>query len=181
MKLYTKRGDDGSTGLIGGQRVPKDDMHVNTCGELDETNAAIGLAIAACDDDATVKLLQCIQSDLFTLGAQLATQAGNQPAASISDAQVAQLERWIDEASAEVAPLKSFVLSGGSEPAARLHLARAICRRAERTAVTLARQQAIDRPALAYLNRLSDLLFAFARRENHRAGIADIPWKATHS
>lgn len=181
MKLYTKRGDDGSTSLIGGQRVPKSDLHVVACGELDETNAAIGLAVGACDDDETVKLLQRIQSELFTLGAQFATQGGDQPGPSISDVQVAQLETWIDEASAEVAALKSFVLPGGSEPAARLHFARAICRRAERAAVTLERQQAIDRPALAYLNRLSDLLFALARRANQRAGIADIPWKSPDS
>ncbi len=181
MKLYTKRGDDGSTGLIGGQRVPKNDMHVVACGELDETNAAIGSAIAACDDDATVNLLQRIQSELFTLGAQFATQEGKRPGPSISDAQVAQLETWIDEASAQVAPLKNFVLPGGSEPATRLHLARAICRRAERAAVTLERQQAVGRPALAYLNRLGDLLFALARGANHRAGIADVPWKSPDS
>lgn len=177
MKLYTKRGDDGCTDLIGGTRAPKDDPRVCACGEVDETNAAIGMVIATCADGETLATLRHIQSDLFVLGAELATQEGERPKLAIGEAHVARLERWIDEASAEVAPPHGFFLPGGSEAAARLHLARTICRRAERAAVTLAQRQPVGRPALLYLNRLSDLLFALAGRINHRAGVADIPWR----
>lgn len=175
MKLYTKQGDDGTTGLIGGSRVPKDDLRIAACGDIDETNAAIGMVIAACDDSGTTKTLRQVQSELFVLAAELATQQGDRPRLAIGETHVAQLERWIDEASARVLPLKDFVLPGGSETAARLHVARTVCRRTERAAVTLAQRQSVGPPALAYLNRLSDLLFAFARLANHRAGIADIP------
>jgi len=177
MKLYTKRGDDGSTDLCsGGPRVPKDDARVAACGAVDETNAAIGAVIASCLDETTARTLQVIQSDLFVLGAELATEGEPRAQMAIGDTQVAQLERWIDEASAETQPIKNFVLPGGTQTAAGLHLARTISRRAERAAVTLARTRTVARPALVYLNRLSDLLFAFARRANHRAGFADIPW-----
>ncbi len=176
MKLYTKQGDDGSTGLIGGNRVAKNDPRVAAYGEVDETNAAIGLAISACDHEAMTAYLQCIQSELFTLGAQLASQDGTAPEVAIGDAHVAQLESWIDRACDEAAPLKNFILPGGCELAARLHFARTVCRRAERAAVDLAQQQTVGQRALVYLNRLSDLLFALAREANARAGTAEIPW-----
>ena len=176
MKLYTKQGDDGSTGLIGGHRVVKCDSRVTAYGEVDETNAAIGLAVAACDHEAMTADLRCIQSELFTLGAQLASPDGTQPELAIGDAHVAQLERWIDRSCGEAAPLKNFVLPGGCELAARLHFARTVCRRAERAAVDLAQRQSVGPGVLVYLNRLSDLLFALAREANARAGAAEIPW-----
>jgi len=180
MKLYTRRGDDGTTGLIGGSRVSKDDIRVAAYGDVDETNAAIGLAIAVSDND-TAGILRQVQANLFALGTELATQQGRSPQLAVSEAQIKQLEQWIDEASAEVAPLKNFILPGGSEPASRLHAARTVCRRAERAVVGLARVQTVASPAIAYLNRLSDLLFALARRASHRAGVADVTWTATES
>ncbi len=177
MKLYTKRGDDGDTLLLGGTRVPKNDLRVVAYGEVDETNAAIGVVVAACGDDEVVTTLRQIQAELFMLGAELATPEGRDaPDPGIGDSHVAALERRIDVASDEVAPLQSFVLPGGTEVAAALHLARTVCRRAERATVTLAREQTVRPLVMAYLNRLSDLLFALGRLVNHRAGVADIPW-----
>lgn len=178
MKLYTKHGDDGSTGLIGGARVRKDDARVAAYGDVDETNAAIGLAVAACADQTTAERLRRIQSDLFTLGAELATRDEDKPKLVIDDAAIVRLEGWIDEASSEVEPLRNFVLPGGSELAARFHLARTTCRRAERAVVALAAARAVRKEAIQYLNRLSDLLFALARSANSRAGCHDLPWIA---
>ncbi len=177
MKLYTKRGDDGSTGLIGDVRVEKCDPRVVAYGDVDETNAVIGLVLAECDDPDTCGALRRIQAELFELGAQLATPPGRTAQQSVTETQIVQLEHWIDQATAEVEPLRNFILPGGSLTAARLHLARTVCRRAERTVVALAKEQSIDRTAVVYLNRLSDLLFALARRTNRRAGVEDIPWK----
>ena len=176
MKLYTKTGDDDTTGTAGATRVHKSELKVAVCGEVDEANAAIGVVIAHCPDDETADILRRIQSDLFAVGAQLSTPAGDRPAVEIGEDHVAQLERWIDAASDEVLALKNFVLPGGCETAADLHLARTVCRRAERTAFALAQQESIGRSALVYLNRLSDLLFALARQANHRAGVPDICW-----
>ena len=176
MKLYTKQGDDGSTGLIGGTRVPKNDPRVATYGDVDETNAAIGAVIAGCGDEETAATLRCIQAELFVLGAQLATPAGDQPKFLIDESHVKQLEQWIDAASAEVSALRNFILPGGSVTAAGLHVARTVCRRAERAVVALAQQQPVEPHAMVYLNRLSDLLFALARQANGRAGVEDIPW-----
>ena len=181
MKLYTKRGDDGSTGLIGGGRVSKDDPRVVACGDIDETNAVIGMVVADCNDDATAGMLRQIQSELFILGTELATQQGNRPELMIDDAHVARLETWIDQVSAAVSLLKGFILPGGAETASRLHLARAVCRRAERATVTLAQQQPVERSALAYLNRLGDLLFVLARLANAQACVAETPWTAPKS
>ncbi|MHC4697564.1 MAG: cob(I)yrinic acid a,c-diamide adenosyltransferase [Planctomycetota bacterium] len=178
MKLYTKGGDDGTTGLFGGRRVRKSDLRVRACGEVDETNAAVGVAIAHCRDDELVANLRRIQSDLFALGAQLATPGGGNADTTIDDAHIGLLERWIDAACDEVPDLQSFVLPGGSETGADLHLARTVCRRAERTVAALAEKESIERAALVYLNRLSDLMFALARQANHRAGLSDIPWPA---
>jgi len=176
MKLYTKYGDDGSTGLIGGTRVPKNDPRVAAYGDVDETNAAIGVLIANCDDDETVAALRHIQAELFVLGAELATPAGEQPRFRVGESHVKQLEHWIDAASAEVAPLRNFVLPGGTATAAGLHLARTVCRRAERAVVGLAQMQPVGQWAIVYLNRLSDLLFALARQANKRSSVEDIPW-----
>lgn len=181
MKLYTKGGDDGTTGLAGGGRVSKTDLRIQAGGEVDETNAAIGVAIARCSDDELALKLQQVQSDLFVLGARLATAQDDKGEMRIDDTHVARLEQWIDTACDEVPALRSFVLPGGSETAAALHLARVVCRRAERTAVALAQKESVERMDLVYLNRLSDLLFAFARQANHRAGIRDIPWPTPKS
>ena len=143
MKLYTRKGDDGTTGLYGGARVSKGDPRVTAYGEVDDTNAVIGMVIAACDDNETTRVLGQIQSWLFVLGGELATQDGVRPQVAIDQTHVAQLERWIDQASAEMETLKDFILPGGSEVAVRLHLARTVCRRAERAAVSLAGQQSV--------------------------------------
>lgn len=176
MKLYTKSGDDGSTGLFGGPRVPKCDPRVDAYGEVDEANAAIGVALAACTDKQIAERLLQIQADLFVVGAELATPAGHKPPNTISPSQSTQLEQWIDEACGETQPLRTFVLPGGTFIAAALHLARTVSRRAERAVVLLSQQEEVSSAAIIYLNRLSDLLFAWARLVNHRAGVADIPW-----
>ncbi len=178
MKLYSKGGDDGTTGLFGGTRVPKDDLRVAAYGQVDEANAAIGQVVADCIEEDTVAVLLTIQSDLFALGAELATPKGSESGPRIGESHVAQLERWIDEACDGVPPLTSFVLPGGTKVAAALHVARTVCRRAERGVVTLAHAEVVDQPLIIYLNRLSDLLFALARRANHRAGVSDIVWEA---
>lgn len=177
MKLYTKRGDDGSTGLIGGLRVTKCDIRVAAYGEVDETNAAIGLAVTACDSSEFQERLLRIQADLFVLGAELATPDGQRPTMCVAKEQVGQLEQWIDDVSDRLAPLKRFILPGGCELAARLHLARGVCRRAERAVIALAETQTVARFVVIYMNRLSDLLFAFAREANRAAGCDDIPWE----
>ncbi len=186
LKLYTKTGDDGSTGLIGSKRVAKCDPRVTAYGDVDETNAAIGLALTGCGHPDVCDMLRSIQSDLFVLGAELATpnegvsglaskaSANAQHLIVASDAE--RLEQWIDLATAEVEPLRHFVLPGGGEEAARFHLARTVCRRAERQVVSLAAKEVVRAEALVYLNRLSDLLFALARLANHRAGVSDIIW-----
>jgi len=178
MKLYTKHGDDGSTGLVGGERVVKCDVRVEAYGHVDETNAAIGAAIASCKDAEIAEGLRRIQSDLFVLGSELATPEGNVPRTRISPADIAALEAWIDLACEEVPPMRNFVLPGGCALAAALHLARTVCRRAERATVLLSKSQTVARDAVIYLNRLSDLFFALARQANHRAGVADTPWIA---
>ena len=176
VKLYTRTGDDGTTGLIGGARVDKDDLRIETYGTVDETNAIIGLAAVAADDAAR-PLLVAVQADLFALGSHLAAPGGGTaktPLPGLPDA--ARLEAEIDAATASVPPLATFVLPGGCELAARLHAARCVARRAERLAVRLARDEAVPAEALVYLNRLSDWLFAQARAANGRAGVGDVPW-----
>lgn len=176
MKLYTKQGDDGKTGLLGGGRVPKDDLRVSAYGEVDEANAAIGLALVGCKAGVISDRLRRIQGELFTLGAELATAEGNASKVVVGGAHIARLEAWIDDASKQTPPLKQFILPGGSETAARLHLARTVCRRAERAVVTLSQAQQVRHEAIIYLNRLSDLLFALARLANHEAGVVDVEW-----
>jgi cob(I)alamin adenosyltransferase len=181
MKLYTKQGDDGRTGLIGGERVFKHDLRVAAYGEIDETNAAIGLALSRCSDPEIAETLRRIQGDLFVLGAELATPPGQTRDLQLGEPHVAQLERWIDAASGALPPLRQFILPGGSETAALFHFARTVCRRAERSAVHLAQEQPVGKFAIIYLNRLGDLLFALARLTNHRANVVDVPWIAARS
>jgi cob(I)alamin adenosyltransferase len=185
MKIYTKTGDRGETGLFGGQRVQKDHVRVDAYGEVDELNSTIGLVVAhlASDGDTQqVQQLRSVQTELFTIGANLATPApedGGRPNSYIPPLQaerIREMEGWIDAADAELPPLKTFVLPGGTEAAARLHLARTVCRRAERRVTALAREAHLDDNVIVYLNRLSDYLFTAARLANHRAGVEDIPW-----
>jgi cob(I)alamin adenosyltransferase len=179
MKLYTKTGDDGTTGLFGGKRVPKASARVEAYGTVDETNAAIGVARATRLSAAVDAVLARVQEDLFVLGAELACVPGRETKLAmqlLGGADIERLEHAIDEADAACAPLKTFVLPGGSPQAAALHVARTVCRRAERA--VLAIDDATPRRELVvYLNRLSDLLFALARRANVDAGVADVPWK----
>jgi len=181
-KIYTRTGDDGSTALVSGARRSKADIRIEAYGAIDETNAAIGMACAALGEQAPALLamLARIQNDLFDLGADLATPS-DAPRADgalrIVQSQVDRLEREIDELNAELQPLRSFILPGGSPGAAALHLARTIARRAERIMVALAATpgEMVDEPAMRYINRLSDLLFVASRTANQR-GAADVLW-----
>jgi cob(I)alamin adenosyltransferase len=178
MKIYTKTGDDGTTGLFGGGRVRKASLRVEAYGTVDELNATIGLARASTLDPDSEGVLARVQVDLFTLGAELACVPGkeaklNMPLLANEDA--ARLEVAIDHAETFLPPLTSFVLPAGSAQAAALHLARTVCRRAERAVLAL--DDAEPRGELViYLNRLSDLLFVLARRANVEAKVADVPW-----
>lgn len=181
MPIYTRTGDHGETGLFGGGRVPKDDPRVAAYGEVDELNAAIGAARAAWPEAPFDPLLESVQRDLFALGAQLASPHPAKVAKALRKAELApervtELERAIDAAEGELPPLAAFVLPGGTPAAAALHLARTVCRRAERHLVALARRSDVPPLFLAYLNRLSDLLFTLARLANRRAGRPDVTW-----
>ena len=179
-KIYTKRGDDGSTGLFGGPRVRKDDLRVSAYGDVDELNSALGVAREELKDDL-LALVDSMQSELFTLGAELATPdaaAAPKEMQRIAAGQVQRLEREIDRLTGELPPMKNFILPAGSRAGAALHLCRTVCRRAERKIVELAARAPVSLEALAYINRLSDLLFTMARAANLRAGGREIPWMA---
>jgi cob(I)alamin adenosyltransferase len=182
MKIYTRTGDRGATALVGGARVPKSHVRVHAYGEVDEANAAIGMARTTSPADLADALLASVQADLFAIGAALATPEADKAKARqreksvIAAERVVALERAIDDADAELPPLKAFVLPGGTPKAAALHLARAVCRRAERAVVHLAQHDDVPGEVLVYLNRLSDLLFTLARQANHRAGVPDATW-----
>jgi cob(I)alamin adenosyltransferase len=179
MKLYTKTGDDGTTGLFGGGRVPKASSRVWAYGTIDETNATIGVARATHLEPETEAVLARVQVDLFTLGAELACVPGKEASlkmALVGPDDILRLEQAIDAADEKVEPMKYFVLPGGCPQSAALHVARTVCRRAEREVLAID-----DAPArgdvVVYLNRLSDLLFVLARRANAAAGVDDVPWK----
>ena len=180
VRIYTRTGDGGETGLFGGRRVRKSVLRVEAYGELDELNASLGLAAVGLADSDTASLLHEVQRHLFALSARVADVREGKEAASgktsFPEAYVTALERAIDHAEEALPPLKAFVIPGGSEAGARLHLARTVCRRAERRVVALAAQEDIPPIFLAYLNRLSDLLFVMARAANHRAGAPEVPW-----
>jgi cob(I)alamin adenosyltransferase len=182
MKIYTRTGDSGETGLFGGGRVGKDDARVEAYGAVDELNAVLGWIRSQGANEAIADRLGILQADLFVLGSHLASppappgrrRPGLPP---LPETRVGEMERWIDEAEAELEPLRSFVLPAGEPSATALHLARTVCRRAERRVVALARSQAVEPGIVVYLNRLSDLLFMLARLANHRAGVPDVPWQ----
>lgn len=180
LKIYTKTGDDGTTALFGGTRVPKHAMRIEAYGTVDELNAVLGMVLTHDMASAMREELTQISSDLFTLGADLATPLDPPPTyhiPRITGEHVSTLERKIDAYDAELPELKAFILPGGTQAAAGLHLARTVCRRAERRTVLLAEHEDIGEFVVRYLNRLSDYLFTAARAANHAAGITDTPWK----
>ncbi len=185
MKIYTRTGDEGDTGLFGGPRVPKDDARVEAYGAVDELNAALGVAAAGLDGEASPDLaamLREIQSALFDLGGELATPDARERAASgkltplLDEGSSERLEGWIDALEQELEPLTQFILPGGAPVAAALQLARTVCRRAERRTVSLATLEEVEGELLVYLNRLSDFLFVAARAVNRREGVEEPRW-----
>lgn len=179
MKIYTKTGDDGETGLFGGPRVRKDNPRIESFGEVDELNAVLGIARSEPLGEIVDALLGRIQSELFDLGAQLASpQPDRMGTQRITAAHIAALETAIDLQESGLPPLTAFILPGGTRGAALLHLARTVCRRAERRLVTLMDSEPIASDCLIYLNRLSDLLFVLARAVNHSAGRKDVLWQS---
>jgi cob(I)alamin adenosyltransferase len=179
VKIYTKTGDDGTTGLFGGGRVEKDGARVEAYGTVDELNAIIGTARAEKPDAALDSVLRGIQENLFVIGAELATASGNEGKLRmrlVGHDDVAGLERAIDEMETSLEPLRSFVLPGGTSEAAALHLARTVCRRAERRVLSARRSEPVRDEIVVYLNRLSDYLFVAARFANRGANVADVPW-----
>lgn len=181
QRIYTKTGDEGETGLFGGARVSKSSARVSAYGDVDELNAVIGWAVTQLDDVETLERLRRVQSDLFALGAHLATvQRAKRPLPQLPALpadRIGEMETWIDAAEDEMPELRSFILPGGSPGGAALHLARTVCRRAERSIVALAAVEPVDSTILIYLNRLSDLLFDLARLVNHRAGAPETKWE----
>ena len=183
--IYTRRGDEGLTHLIGPGRVSKADLRVVAYGEVDELNAWLGYILSMNPTATWVSRLQTIQTDLFTIGAYLALDPTlkepppNYP--PLPHARIAQMEKWIDEALEECPPMRAFILPGGTPAAAALHIARTVCRRAERAVVHLHQNQSVPSTILVYLNRLSDYLFALARLANHRAGVNEIEWHPSKS
>ncbi|MFM8839977.1 MAG: cob(I)yrinic acid a,c-diamide adenosyltransferase [bacterium] len=181
MKIYTKTGDDGTTGLFGGKRVTKYSERIESYGTVDELNAVIGIVLTL-DVDSTLKQhLNMISSLLFTVGSDLATPQDasvKSSTPSVSEDHVTQLEQWIDAYQEHLPALKNFILPGGSPAGAHLHLARTVCRRAERAIVALKQVEEINPTVLRFINRLSDYLFVAARYANAKAGIDDIEWKS---
>ncbi len=181
-KLYTRGGDSGTTGLFGGRRVQKDHLRVTAYGTIDELNAALGLAISFIRQRKVIDQLHAIQNELFNIGAELASdqpvRRGKRQAGviEIDESKTAWLEELIDTYDGKVPPLTTFVLPSGSSAASAMHLARTVCRRAERTIVTLAQRESVNPAILAYVNRLCDLLFVLARYLNKTAGRKELQW-----
>lgn len=178
MKIYTRTGDAGTTGLFGGDRVVKTHPRIEAYGTVDEVNAHLGLALAHLGGDSSLgALISRLQSDLFVIGADLATPSHAKPSVPrVEAAHVTALETAIDALEGDLAPLKQFVLPGGTLASSALHVARTVCRRSERLCVELAGMEPINEYVPVYLNRLSDLLFVMSRWANHDAGVEDTPW-----
>lgn len=174
-RIYTRTGDSGETGLVGGVRVPKDSMRVDAYGTVDEVNCVIGLARAVLSDGELDSILQDLQNDLFIVGADLATVKEHTP--RITKERIVELERIIDRLEEELPVLKVFILPGGGKAGATLHFARAVARRAERKIVTLGKNEEINDQLIPFMNRLSDLLFVLARVVNHRQKIVEVQWR----
>lgn len=178
-KIYTRKGDDGSTALGGGQRVPKDTLRVQVYGTVDELNSHLGVAHALGVDGDIAPILREIQNELFHLGSDLCFLESDKERFALPQIEVRHIERLealIDQWTEVVGPLQNFILPGGTPAASQLHVARTVCRRAEREAVALSRQELIGEHVITYLNRLSDTLFVMARYENHRQGVAEPLW-----
>ncbi|MEM6456986.1 MAG: cob(I)yrinic acid a,c-diamide adenosyltransferase [Acidobacteriota bacterium] len=178
-KVYTRKGDDGSTGLGGGQRVAKESLRVAAYGTVDECNSHIGVALASGIADDLVEPLARIQNDLFHVGSDLCILEEDKQRFSVPKIEprhVTFLEEVIDRLSTSLDPLENFILPGGTQAAAHLHVARTVCRRAERDVIGLGREEAIGDQVVPYLNRLSDLLFVMARYDNHARGVPDVLW-----
>jgi cob(I)alamin adenosyltransferase len=181
--IYTRSGDAGTTALFGGGRVPKDHPRVAAYGDVDELNSTIGLAIAFMSDKRLVETLTSVQNELFNIGAELASESGGEKSASYArsfidaDAKIASLEHLMDELDAALPPLTTFILPSGSQAGALLHLCRTVCRRAERSVVTLSHGEQVNPDLGRYVNRLSDLLFVMARHVNDAAGKPETEWK----
>ncbi len=180
MKIYTRTGDDGTTGLFGGGRVSKNSLRVDAYGTVDELNAYLGLVRAHKPSAESDSALQTVQDTLFHLGADLATPLDSDAkwVTRITEPQVAWLEQHIDEMTAKLPELRAFILPGGTFVSSHIHVARTVCRRAERLTVALAEAEPLNAQALIYLNRLSDWLFTLARFENMQAGVEDVTWSA---
>jgi len=186
-RIYTKRGDQGETSLAGGQRVPKDSLRIECYGTVDELNAWIGLASVSCSADQRLghlaPILLRVQHELFNLGSILATlpEDVHEKQPRVTDLEILQLEREVDEANDGLVSLRSFVLPGGTRINAELHVARTVCRRAERLAVSLAREESVPAEAIRYLNRLSDALFVWSRWTNHALEVPEVLWEPNQS
>jgi cob(I)alamin adenosyltransferase len=182
-RIYTKRGDAGETGLVGGQRVPKDTPRIEAYGTVDELNAFVGLAAVSCSEDSRLAplaaILRRVQHELFNLGSILATEPADvhphQP--RVTAAEIAQLEREIDSMNAGLPALRSFVLPGGTRLNAELHVTRTVCRRVERLVVAMAREESVPPEVIPYLNRLSDAMFVWSRWVNHVLGVPEVLWE----
>jgi cob(I)alamin adenosyltransferase len=185
MKIYTKTGDDGTTGLFGGGRVRKSDARIECYGTVDELNAALGVAKTAASagaggDGEIARAILRVQNELFVVGSHLSTPEDSPSTRSLpalDDAMIGRLEMEIDAAEAELPALRNFILPGGAELGARLHLARTVCRRAERVLVDFSMERPVSGTILTYMNRLSDWLFVMARLANKRCGVTDIVWE----
>lgn len=173
-KIYTRTGDKGTTGMADGSRIAKNSVRVEAIGDVDELNSVLGIVISQCQQDAIREILITIQHDLFNLGGQLTMP----DYALITEARVSWLEQTLDALNAELSPLKEFILPGGGVAAAHCHLARAVCRRAERTIVSLAQESDVSESLRAYINRLSDLLFVACRVLSHQAGEVEVYWQS---
>ncbi|PIX46395.1 MAG: ATP:cob(I)alamin adenosyltransferase [Armatimonadetes bacterium CG_4_8_14_3_um_filter_66_20] len=180
MKIYTRKGDDGTTQLLSGDRVAKDDLRLEVEGTLDELNSCLGAALSHLEDEKLAETVRTLQGKLFVLGALVAGAQADDSSSLLSDAEVLALEQTIDDRTASLPPLRAFVLPGGAPAGAHLHVARTVCRRLERRLTSLAGREPVTPAAQRFVNRLADLLFVLARSANHRAGVGELTWGPEH-